>query len=515
MGRKDNYGKSERFELVPRPMSDPLYYDDTAPKFVLMPIPVKTKQMKRQQNMDMMIGDILSKEKNTDVEEKDEVPELVSANPYIKKKTNETEAVNEEPPKGSAADYGINFDEKEYNYMQHLKPMGQDPDAVFIPAPEPAISSKKREENLESLFGNLLLKENKNEQPNFQFGRATDQYLEKQVDILDSIKGFKPDMDPRLKEVLTALDDEAYVVNQDVNIDKSVRDKLEKNELDLDVIGDEDEDDFFNQLLQGGEGNGDEEFGGEVDEDNWDLDEFDDQYYDDENFNEEDFQEEEIIKKEIVNNTDPFNIENIAKLNEISWGQDMRTMKKNQKEFGDEENEEDINSMNNFDELEDGDDEEENDAFGELPTFNNTNKTGNNSRKQRRKKGALSDISGFSMSSSAITRTEIMTILDDKFDKVIGGYENYEEDQYDDDYEEFDMSNEREDLDDLLDDFLDNYELSEGGRKLTKKSTTADRIQLAADVASKNNKHSIRRLKEKGLIADDDNQKSKKKSNAW
>ncbi|XBW35733.1 hypothetical protein QEN19_001303 [Hanseniaspora menglaensis] len=511
MGKNDKFGKKEHFELVPRPMSDPLYFDETAPKFVLMPVQAKTKQRKNQQKMDMMVENIISKEVKEDDDNREEVPELVSSNPFVKQKSDEHKPEDLEKTQDSAANYGITYNTEEYDYMKHLKPMGQDPEAVFVPAPE-TVTKKTKEENLESMFGNLLLKENENEKPNFQFGRATDAYLERQVDILDSIKGFKPDMDPRLKEVLTALDDEAYVVNQDVSIDKSVRDKMAKNELDLEALGDEDEDDFFNELLKDGEGNGDLEFINEDDEGNWDLDEFDDQYYDDENFNDADIKEENLIKKEIITNDDPFNIENIAKLNEISWGQDMRSMKKQQK--GTDQIEDDMDSMV-FDEMsDDGEEEDEFDTFGELPNFNNTKKSGNNSRKQRRKKGAMSDVSGFSMSSSAIPRTEIMTILDDKFDQVIGGYENYEEEQYDDDYEEFDMSKERQDLNNLLDDFLDNFELSEGGRKLTKKSETADRIQMAADVASKNNKHSIRRLREKGLVSDS-NDKQKKKSNAW
>lgn len=502
MGKSDKFGEQQHFELVPRPISDPLYYDETAPKFVLMPLQGKVKQRKNQPNVDSIGNENIAAESMNS----EEIPKLISSNPYVKKKVSNKDEEEPAQIKESAADYGILYDDKNYDYMQHLKPIGQDPDAVFVAAPEPT-TSKKNEASLEYMFGNLLLKENENEKPNFEFGRATDKYLERQVDILDSIKGFKPDMDPRLKEVLTALDDEAYVVNQDVNVDKSVRDKLSKNEIDLNELGDLDEDNFFSELLQGGEGNGEEIYSGELNEENWDLDEFEDQYFDDENFDAADFQEEEITKKEIVNNEDPFNVENIAKLNEISWGQDMRTMKKQQKEHNEEDNE--IDSMNMSDEPEE---EDEFDAFGELPTFNTTRKTGNNSRKQRRKKGAMSDISGFSMSSSAIPRTEIMTVLDDKFDQVIGGYENYEEEQYDDDYEEFDMKKERDDLDGLLDDFLDNYELSEGGRKLAKKSDTADRIQLAADNASKNNKHAVRRMKERDMST---SETSKKKSNAW
>lgn len=503
------FQNKQNFELVPRPMDDPLYYDDSAPKFILMPSATKSKARRQEQNMDLMMSNLLS-------QPKEEIPELVSTNPFVKKSVETSSEEKKSTEKvGRAADYGILYDDDEYDYLQHLKPIGEDPTAVFVAAPGMENAPVKKEVTLEQLFGDLMLKEDGEAKPNFEFGRATDAYLERQVDILDSLKGFKPDMDPRLKEVLTALDDEAYVVNKDVEIDEEIRKKMEKEELDLEEIvegADSNDEDFFNQLLQGGKGDEEGEFVANGDEENWDLDEFDDQYYDDENFNADDIEEEAIIKKEIVNNDDPFNIENIAKLNEISWGQDMRSMKKEQKNVNFAfTKDQDLDSMNNFG---DEDFSEEEDNFGDLPTFNNDKKTGNNSRKQRRKKGAMSDVSGFSMSSSAIPRTEIMTILDDKFDQVIGGYENYEDEQYDDDYEEFDMSKERGDLEGLLDDFLDTYELAEGGRKLAKKSDTADKIQLAADLASKNNKHSIKRLKEMGLVKEKE-EKPKKKSNAW
>jgi len=36
---------------------------------------------------------------------------------------------------GTASLYGISFeDQLEYDYLQHLKPMGEDPSAVFIPS---------------------------------------------------------------------------------------------------------------------------------------------------------------------------------------------------------------------------------------------------------------------------------------------------------------------------------------------------------------------------------------------
>lgn len=35
---------------------------------------------------------------------------------------------------GEAAKYGIYFDDREYDYTKHLKRIGTDPTAVFIPA---------------------------------------------------------------------------------------------------------------------------------------------------------------------------------------------------------------------------------------------------------------------------------------------------------------------------------------------------------------------------------------------
>lgn len=128
--------------------------------------------------------------------------------------------------------------------------------------------------------------------------------------------------------------------------------------------------------------------------------------------------------------------------------------------------------------------------MGDLPdlTSSKTTTGKQKKRKERRKKGAMSDVSGFSMTSSAIARSEALTILDDKYDRIISGYENYEEEQEMDEeqtYQPFDLANERQDFESMLDDFLDNYELEQGGRKLVKKNQEIDRLKQAADEVSK------------------------------
>lgn len=60
----------------------------------------------------------------------------------------------------------------------------------------------------------------------------------------------------------------------------------------------------------------------------------------------------------------------------------------------------------------------------------------------------------------------------------------------------FDMLKERPDLESMLDDFLDNYELGSGNRKLVKKDEEIARLKEAADEVSKG-KLSMRRKREK------------------
>ena len=76
--------------------------------------------------------------------------------------------------------------------------------------------------------------------------------------IPDELQGFNPNLDPRLREVLEALDDEAYIEEEDEG-------------------GDED---IFNSLLQSGEVEDEEEFYEEADDydDEWDLDNYEEEY---------------------------------------------------------------------------------------------------------------------------------------------------------------------------------------------------------------------------------------------
>ena len=91
-------------------------------------------------------------------------------------------------------------------------------------------------------------------------------------------------------------------------------------------------------------------------------------------------------------------------------------------------------------------------------------------------------------------RTEGLTLLDDRYEQLAKKFEDEPEEKF----EEFDMSKERNDFEDMLDDFLDNYELESGGRKVVRKDEEKKKLQEAADSVSKG-KVAARRKKEKNI----------------
>lgn len=121
---------------------------------------------------------------------------------------------------GEAALYGVYYDDAEYNYMQHLKPVGMQEDGVdsiLIEAPSRKKPQVQKAIDLRDLPQEAL--PSTSELP---------RTYESQQAIPESISGFQPDMDPHLRQVLEALEDDAFV----------------EDEL---------EDDFFDALVKDGE----------------------------------------------------------------------------------------------------------------------------------------------------------------------------------------------------------------------------------------------------------------------
>jgi len=110
---------------------------------------------------------------------------------------------------GEAANYGIYYDDTEYDYMQHMRDIGAGGgESYFVEAPAPKNKGKAkqtledalREASLEDKAGPLL---DEDILPSKNLRKVT---YQAQQDVPDALAGFQPDMDPRLREVLEALE---------------------------------------------------------------------------------------------------------------------------------------------------------------------------------------------------------------------------------------------------------------------------------------------------------------------
>jgi protein LTV1 len=362
---------------------------------------------------------------------------------------------------GEAAEYGIYYDDTQYDYMQHMRDLGSgggDAESYFVEASAKKQKGKGKQVSLEDALKDMDLQDTKSV-AGFGVGRAKllDQDIlpsknlrrttyQDQQDVPDALAGFQPDMDPRLREVLEALEDDAYV---------------------------DDDEDIFGELSK--------------EKEEISLDEFQELGYD----GEDGFEDE-------------------------GWESD--TTEKPRKEYRD-----DINTLKTVPDQSDipqgtGEDHGDGDWMAEFSKFKQDSKAAKlkkpaapsqaeiasslisgasmMSGRKKKRKGAKTSTSGYSMTSSSIYRTEGLTLLDARFDRI--------EEEYNDEdmlYGEDDdgtasimtgqMSNisgmskmsgmsrlsttssqapqlvERKDFNDIMDDFLGNYSMS--GKKRVKK----------------------------------------------
>ncbi|KAK5945047.1 Protein ltv1 [Knufia obscura] len=163
---------------------------------------------------------------------------------------------------GEAAEHGIYYDDTSYDYMQHMRDLnsggGESHFVDALPTKVKGRNKGKQAMRLEDALAQVdIHDEESSVAPSLidggssVFSRTTKKrLLESQQDVPDEIAGFQPDMDPRLREVLEALEDDAYV---DEKADEDVfgelgLDGVNNGELDLsefeaeaNLFGDEDD----------------------------------------------------------------------------------------------------------------------------------------------------------------------------------------------------------------------------------------------------------------------------------
>ncbi|KAF2669280.1 Low temperature viability protein [Microthyrium microscopicum] len=349
---------------------------------------------------------------------------------------------------GEAANYGIFYDDSEYDYMQHLREVGASSDAYLVPnepkkkgkqavsledalrdmeiqADDGVSNASSRVSLAESLLPSDMLPS--------EFVQKTS--YQAQQDVPDVIAGFQPDMDPRLREVLEALEDEAYV---------------------------DDDDDVFDALQQEGE---------EVD-----LWEFERSAADGDMIQEEDegWESDHTVKAfdPTASDSAPAEGANADWMGEFNKFKKDKEVKSKQKE-----------------------------KPGAVPAdMQSSVLTGASSitgLRRKKRKGALTATSGYSMTSSVLRRTEELSVLDRRFDRI---QEEYDQDEADESASMFSSTSHvskvsalskasvssnapsliRADFDSIVDDFLGDY--SQVGKRRMRKGKPQSSMEALDEI---------------------------------
>lgn len=386
-------GTAQHFTLLHRPQNDPLINDDSAPSMVLNPT--------QQPNA--------SKIKKLD----DLASELGS------------DAQSIRDNEGEAANYGIYYDDTEYDYMQHMREIGTGGgEAVFVEAKAPQNKGKGKQSleealkqmELEHKSGDLLDEEIL---PSKDLQRLT---YQSQQDIPDAIAGFQPDMDPRLREVLEALEDEAYVDD-----DEDIFQALSKDAEELNRPG---------------------------------FDETYDEYMDDEGWESDntakptkEYKDDDGEVPELVDTT-----EAPEQGPSQDWLENFKQFKKDQKK----EDKKPAGPAG---------------VDGQSSIWTTTTMGG----RKKKRKGAITNPSAYSMTSSALVRNEQLTILDARFDKMEQRYNLQDLDEEEGSIVSGMSSMSsiqgpmRQDFDGILDEFLGSHKMQ--GKRRVKRGKDQSGVQ--------------------------------------
>ncbi|KAE8149184.1 low-temperature viability protein ltv1 [Aspergillus avenaceus] len=154
---------------------------------------------------------------------------------------------------GEAANYGIYYDDSKYDYMQHLRELGTGGgDSYFVEAKAKG-KAKGKGMKLEDALRGVSLDDSRSEMGSVygsEMRSTASSYVRQptyqdQQNVPDAIAGFQPDMDPRLREVLEALEDEEYVDENDEDVFGKLTSQAEEmDQYDWeDTLFDEEDDD--------------------------------------------------------------------------------------------------------------------------------------------------------------------------------------------------------------------------------------------------------------------------------
>ena len=347
---------------------------------------------------------------------------------------------------GEAAEYGVYYDDTEYDYMQHMRDLGGSTEAYFVEASRLGSKQKKgkgkqkledalRETSLDdddggssrrgveikdsaALLGADVL-------PSRNLRHST---YQDQQNVPDALAGFQPDMDPRLRETLEALEDEAYVDDEDDVFGELAKDGEEVSLEEFEDLGFQSKDDG-------------------AEDDGWETDD-----------TAKPAKEYKPKPKLLASDGQDVMMEDGAQQGQGDWMAEFSKFKEGRKQKPVKQN-------------------------PELESSIMTTSSMTGSRRKKRK-GAMTSSTGYSMTSSSLFRTEGLTLLDDRFDKIEEQYA--EEDDLDDGVSVTTSSSiasqgpVRSDFDSIMDEFLGGYSMF--GKKRLKKGGFQSGIEQLDEV---------------------------------
>jgi len=263
MGKKPFIDKktARHYEVVHRSQRDPLLADENASKFVLKQVAPSLNLLKKGKYElrpeDDEIGyveDFSENEVNYDYESID--GELSETDIFNVDSEEEKETLKDakgnliEREAGVAALYGIDFDDTKYDYMQHLKVIGEDPTAVFIPSKEEAKKEAKKG-GIQFLDKSIDINEKSNQKKKVTFQlpeEALPSKYEEEVGLMNREDSDILTANPYVREVLYSLDDPNTIdenMEDDFVLQLNAEPGSDEEEFDMEaaMYGYDDEDD--------------------------------------------------------------------------------------------------------------------------------------------------------------------------------------------------------------------------------------------------------------------------------
>ncbi|KAK4946194.1 Protein ltv1 [Elasticomyces elasticus] len=301
---------------------------------------------------------------------------------------------------GEAAEHGIYYDDTNYDYMQHLREIGEGGgEAHFVEAPSAKGKGKAKTMKLEDALREVSFDDHDDRsvagsEMLSTFSTSTrPRTYQNQQEVPDEIAGFQPDMDPRLREVLEALEDDAYVdENDEEDLFGSLSKEGRYGELELAEF----EANFVDE-----------------DDEGWESD-----------VTEKAAQQPSELKlpshAPVLDGGDPTDRDaaldaEAAAAEDGDWLRDFAKFKRDKARKPEPRTAESIVAASAV-----------HDKAPSLYTLNGT------PLRQKKRKGALTNPSAYSMTSSSLARTDGQQLLDARFDQVEKMYSLDEAEEYDD-----------------------------------------------------------------------------------